>query len=138
MDLSTQTHIEEQYIFEVSKLLTIRQTHLRTRPHHKSSERVISWALRKKGQTREVNSMPSTGLVPALPAIEPLKNCTLDRKTAGIGWRWHSVVKSDEKQMFPRAVSFASPSCCPVFPSSLVIICTRIFVLIIAKAHNVR
>ena len=82
--------------------------------------------------------MSSTGLESAILTIEPLQTYTLDRTVAGIGLRWHAVVKSEEKQMYPRAVSFAAEACYPVFPSSLVIICTRIFILIIAKAHNVR
>jgi len=55
--------------------------------------------------------MPSTGLEPAIPSIEPLQICTLGRPAAGIGLRWHAVVKSEEKQMFPRAVTFASQTC---------------------------
>jgi hypothetical protein len=82
--------------------------------------------------------MPLTGLEPVILTFEPLQTYKLDRPAAGIGLRWHAVVKSDEKHMYSRAVSFASQACYPVFPSSLVIICTRIFILIIAKAHNVR
>jgi hypothetical protein len=51
--------------------------------------------------------MPSTGLEPAVPTMEPLQTYTLDRP-AGIVLRWHAAVKSDEKQRYPRAVSFAS------------------------------
>jgi hypothetical protein len=72
---------------------------------------VISWPLRNKRQTREGRAIPSTGLEPAIPAIEPLPTCTLDRPATGIGLRWHDVVKSDEKQMFPRAVTLASQGC---------------------------
>ena len=82
--------------------------------------------------------MPSTGLKPAIPVIEPLQTYNLDRPAAGIGLRWHAVVKSDEKQMFPLAVSFASQACYPVFPSRLVNICTRMFIQITTKSHNVR
>ena len=82
--------------------------------------------------------MSSAGLEPAIPAIETLQTYTLDRPAAGIGLRWYTVVKSDKMQMFLRAVSYATQACSPVFPSRLVIICRRIFVPIIAKAHNVR
>jgi hypothetical protein len=91
-----------------------------------------------KLKAREGKFMTSTGLEPAIPAIEPLQTYTLNRPAAGIGLRWHAVVKSDEKQKFPLAVSFASQACCLVFPSSLVIICTRMFIPTVAKAHNVR
>jgi hypothetical protein len=52
--------------------------------------------------------MPSAGLEPAIPTMEPLQTYTLDRPAAGIVLGWHAVVKSDEKQRYPRAVSFAS------------------------------
>jgi hypothetical protein len=40
--------------------------------------------------------MPLTGLEPAIPTIEPLQTYKLDRPAAGIGLRWHAVVKSKE------------------------------------------
>jgi hypothetical protein len=58
------------------------------------------------------------------PSIQPLQTYTLDRPAARIVLRWHVVVKSEKMQMFPRAVGFASQACYPVFPSSIVIICT--------------
>jgi len=58
--------------------------------------------------------MTSTGLETAISAIKPLQRYTLIRPAAGIGLRWLAVVKSDEKQMFPLAVSFACQACCPV------------------------
>ena len=52
--------------------------------------------------------MPSTGLEPAITTIEQLQTYNLDLPAAGIVLRWNAVVKSDEKQIYPRDVSFAS------------------------------